>query len=427
MSIDRTVAPPIKEIESFNIVKAKKIQFPNSILFYQINAGESDMVKIEWIFPAGLWYQPAPLVAFTVNNMLMEGSEQYKSAQIAEMIEYYGASVTLNIDKDNAFVTLVCMHKYLSEVMAILEDIIKNAIFPDNELTIFKRKHKQQFLIEQSIYKNIARIIHSRMLFGKSHPYGLEIVEKDFDNLNRNELFKFYKEQYQSKHCRIIASGKIDDYVIKVVEKHFGTDPWNNSKHDFSKSFVVETEKERSIYVEKPKALQSAVRLGKVLFNKMHPDYTGLSVVTCILGGYMGSRLMQKIREEKGYTYGINSILVTFKHSGCLLIASELGASVTSAAINDIYGELEKLRKYPVPQEELQRVKNYMLGDLVRMFDGPFAQAESLISLLEFDLDYDYFFKAIDTIKNITADEIQRLSQKHIDPESFSQCVVGKM
>jgi predicted Zn-dependent peptidase len=141
----------------------------------------------------------------------------------------------------------------------------------------------------------------------------------------------------------------------------------------------------------------------------------------------MGSRLMQKIREEKGYTYGINSLLVTFKNAGCLIIASELGARFTTPAIDDIYAEIEKLRSEPVAQEELRRVKNYMLGDVVRMFDGPFAQAESLISLLEYDQDYDFFSTMIGTIKNITADDIQTLSQKYLDPATFSQVVVGKM
>ena len=426
MGINRTIAPPIREIESFNIVKAKKHSLSNGIPLYQINTGDGDLVKVEWMFSAGNWYQPSPLVAFTVNNMLVEGSQKYTSLQIAELIEYYGAYLSYNIDKDNALVTLVCMHKYLFEVLEIVEDIIKNATFPENEIETFKNKHKQQFLIEQSMVKNIARAVHARMLFGNDYPYGYLIVENDFDWLNRDELIKFYQERYQSKHCRIIASGKVDDSVIKIIEKHFGINVWNNTKQEFSRLFEIKTENERQVYIKKPGAVQSAVRIGKVLFNKLHQDFTGMSVVGCILGGYMGSRLMKKIREEKGYTYGINSILVTFKNAGCLIIASELGAQVTVPAIDDIYTEIEKLRNEPVAQEELNRVKNYMLGDVLRMFDGPFAQAESLISLLEYDLDYDYFTKIIDTIKNITANDIQALAQKYLDPASFSQVVVGE-
>jgi predicted Zn-dependent peptidase len=425
MGINRTIAPPIREIESFNIVKATKHNLSNGIPFYHLSDHNGDLVKIEWMFSAGNWYQPSPLVAFTVNNMLVEGSQKYTSLQIAELIEYYGAYLSYNIDRDHALVTLVCMHKYLSEVLEIVEDIIKNATFPENEIETFKNKHKQQFLIEQSMVKNIARAVHARMLFGNDHPYGYMIVENDFDRLNRDALIKFYQERYQSKHCKIVASGKVDDSVIKTIEKYFGGSTWNNSKQEFSGLFEIKTENERQIYIKKPGAVQSAVRIGKVLFNKLHQDYTGMSIVGCILGGYMGSRLMKKIREEKGYTYGINSIVVTFKNAGCLIIASELGAQVTLPAIDDIYTEIEKLRNEPIAQEELNRVKNYMLGDVLRMFDGSFAQAESLISLLEYDLDYDYFTKIISTIKNITTNDIQALAQKYLDPASFSQVVVG--
>ncbi len=427
MNINRTIAPPIREIESFNIVKAIKHNLSNGIPFYQINTGSSDLVKVEWMFSAGNWYQPSPLVAFTVNNMLVEGSQKYTSMQIAELVEYYGAHLSYNIDKDHAFVTLVCIHKYIAEVIEIIEDIIKNSIFPENEIETFKNKHKQQFLVEQSMVKNIARAVHSRMLFGNDHPYGYMIVEYNFDRLHRDELIKFYQERYQSRHCKIIASGNVDDSVIKIIEKYFGVSNWNNTKQEFSQLFEIKTENERQIYIKKPEAVQSAVRIGKVLFNKLHQDYTGMSVVGCILGGYMGSRLMKKIREEKGYTYGINSILVTFKNAGYLVIASELGTQVTVPAIDDIYTEIEKLRNEPVAQEELSRVKNYTLGEVLRMFDGPFAQAESLISLLEYDLDYDYFTKIIGTIKNITTNDIQALAQKYLDPASFSQVVVGKM
>jgi predicted Zn-dependent peptidase len=427
MSINRSIAPPIRDITSFNIIHAKKHELPNNIQLYQVNTGIGDLVKIEWMFPAGSWYQTWPLTAYTVNNMLVEGTQHKKSLQIAELVEYYGAYLSCNIDKDNAFVTLVCMHKYIGEVMEVVADIIQNATFPEHELDIFRNKHKQQFLVEQSIMKNIARFVHFRMLFGNNHPYGYMIVEDDFDKTNRDELLRFHKCQYQAKNCRIIVSGKADDHVLKILEKYFGLDQWNATDYAYPSLPAINTEKERSIYINKPEAVQSAVRIGKVLINKMHPDFTGVNVLTCILGGYMGSRLMKKIREEKGYTYGINSLLVTFKNAGYLTIASELGAHVTSNAIADIFTEIETLRNEAVMDEELQRVKNYMLGDVARMFDGPFAQAESLISLLEYDLEYDYFDRMINTIKNIKVQDVQSLAVKYLSPDSFSQVVVGKM
>lgn len=424
--MDRKIKPPVKKISTFNIVEAKKQFLTNGIPLLKLYSDTSEMVKIEWLFSAGNWYQEAPLIAFTANNMLVEGSKKYTSAQIAERIEFFGCQIGYNVDKDNAFVSVICMKKHVSLVLDVVEDIIKNAEFPEHELEIFKNNHKQQFLVEQSKVKNIARYVHSQLLFGDHHPYGYMIVENDFDRIDRDTILRFYKQRYQAKHCKIIVSGNADDEVIRHIESRFGTDNWNYQGSLYNPTFTSSISNEREMYVEKSDALQSAVRIGKVMFNKLHEDFVGLSVLNCVLGGYFGSRLMKKIREEKGYTYGINSLLVEFRNSGYFAIVSELGADVTSPAIEDIYREINKLRNELVPIQELDRVKNYMLGDVVRMFDGPFAQAESLISLLEYDLGYDYFYSMIESIKSIDSKTLQSLAYKYFDPESLCQVVVGK-
>ena len=426
MSLDRNIQPSIKEIESFNIINAPSLMLPNGIPLYYLNTGNSEIIKVEWMFNAGNWYQSQPLVAFAVNNMLMEGTTGYTSPQISEMVEFYGGHMGYTVDKDNAYISLLCMRKYLSQVLEIVEDLIKNPTFPQLELEIFRNKHKQQFQVEQTKLKNIARFVHSRMLFGSQHPYGSVVEETDFDKLTRDGLLQFHKSYYQAKSCRIIASGKVEETEIKILEKHFGGKDWGISETPDVKIYNIQTETERKIFIEKPDAVQSAVRIGKILVNKDHSDYIGLTVLNCILGGYFGSRLMKKIREEKGYTYGINSVFVTFTNAGYMTIVSDLGTSVTREAVNAIYDEIEQLRNQLVPDEELLRVKNYMLGDMVRMFDGPFAQAESLILLLEYDLQYDHFDEIIKTIKSISSEDILSLAKKYFEWDSFHEVVVGK-
>ncbi|HEY4788594.1 MAG TPA: pitrilysin family protein [Bacteroidales bacterium] len=426
MMVNRKISPLIKEIKSFNIEEAKKLQLSNGIPLFSLNSNSSEIVKIEFLFSAGNWYQETPLAAFAVNNMLVEGSKIFDSFQIAELVEFYGAQLGYNVDKDNAFVSIVCLQKHLEKVLGVVEDIIKNATFPENELEVFKNKHKQLFLVEQSKVRNIARFIHSRMLFGNQHPYGYLVTPEDFDKLTRDLLIRFYKQRYQASNCRIIASGKVDDKTIQLIEKHFGVDNWNYYENKAFPYFQPVTEEERQIHVDKPDAVQSAIRIGKIMFNKLHPDFVGLSVLNCVLGGYFGSRLMKRIREEKGYTYGINSLLVEFRNSGYFTIVSELGSDVTAPALDDIYSEISRLRNELIPPEELLRVKNYMLGDIVRMFDGSFARAESLISLLEYDLEYDYFYSMVNHIKSITSNELQALAMQYLDPESLYQVVVGK-
>jgi predicted Zn-dependent peptidase len=426
MIIDRKIAPPVKEISNFNIVRAEKLKLSNGVEVYSLNTDQSGMVKIEWMFPAGNWYQSSPMEAFAVNAMLAEGTRNHTSLQLAEKIEYYGAQTGFHVDKDNAFVSILCQVKHLPEVLPIVNEMIREASFPENELEIFRKKHKQNFTVEHSKIKNYARYVHARMLFGNHHPYGNMFEPEIFDAINREQLSDFYQKNYIVDNSKIILSGCVTDGIITQVESLFGAKGQRMEARPYPQ-FETKTENELHVNIDRPETVQSAVRLGKILFNKTHPDFTAMSVLNCILGGYFGSRLMKTIREEKGYTYGINSLLVSLKHAGYLTIVSELGADVTQAAITDIYSEIEKLRNEPIPTEELSRVKNYMLGDMVRMFDGAFAQADSLISILENGLGYEYYEQMITDIKNITSEQLQALAQKYLDPSSFSQVVVGKI
>ena len=135
---------------------------------------------------------------------------------------------------------------------------------------------------------------------------------------------------------------------------------------------------------------------------------------------------MKKIREDKGYTYGINSVLVSFKNTGYFVILSEVGVDVTKMAMDDILTEVKKLREKIVPNDELELVKNYMLGDLLRSFDGAFEIASSFKPVIELELKLDYYKKQIETIKSITPDEIIAIANKYLHEDTLARTIVGK-
>jgi predicted Zn-dependent peptidase len=134
---------------------------------------------------------------------------------------------------------------------------------------------------------------------------------------------------------------------------------------------------------------------------------------------------MTNLREEKGYTYGIGSIVVSMLKSGYLVIISEVGKDLEDKAVIEINNELKKIRTEIIPDDELLTVKNYMLGELLNAFDGPFALAESFKSILDYNLDYDYFEKYINTIKNITSEELIKLANKYIHEENMIGVIAG--
>lgn len=422
--LNRSIVPNIKKIERFNIIEAKKHIMDNGIPVYTISNGDQEIIKIDLIFPAGNWYQNAPLVAFAVNNQIPEGSKSKSASEIANLMDFYGAYTSFSVDKDNATIGILILKKYLSKVLPLFYEMVTEPALQESELDIFRNKHKQLFEIEKNKVKNLARVRLSQMMFGNTHPYGYVIDKEDFDNLTPERLKTFFQDRYQLSGVKIVVTGKIEDEDIKAINQHFGKVQMPIVKQQIN-NFNIKAEDNRICFIEKPEAVQSAIRIGKVFPNKQDVNYTGLTLLNVILGGYFGSRLMKNIREEKGFTYGINSLLVSFLHSGYLAIATEVGTSVTNEAVAEIYKEIKKLRTKKVSDDEMDRVKNYMLGETVRMFDGPFAQADSFIAILDYNLGYDYYYNFIDKINRITSDEILQLAQKHLREEDLYQVVVG--
>ncbi len=433
--LDRLTAPAINSISRIDIIRASEQKLSNGIPVYSVNAGTQDLLKIEFLFNAGIWYQPAPLVAGTVNDLVHCGTSKRSAQEIAESIDYYGAFLETEVAHDFANVSVFTLSKYLGKVLPVLEEILKDAVFPSQEILVNLQNKKQKHIVDEQKVQKVARKKLSQLLFGDAHPYGYYVKQEDFDNVNREDLVAFYKQYYTPANCRIIVSGKINESVASALEKHFGNwkGPAGSGEPAAGRwplasgqpSAIVNASAGRHI-VSKPDALQSAIRIGRILFNKTHPDYLGLTVLNTVLGGYFGSRLMSNIREDKGYTYGIGSAVASFSHAGYFFISTEVGSDVCGKAVDEIYSELERLRKEEVRKEELDLVRNYMLGSFLGDIDGPFHLASAFKAIMVYGLGYDFYERYIHTIRTISPAELMQLAGRYLCPDDMVEIVVGK-
>ena len=422
--IDRTQIPSIKEIQKADIIRASEFQLKNNTPVYYVKAGTQELVKIELLFPAGMWQQPLPLSGSAASSMLQEGTSRHSAKAIAEMTDYYGAFLSTEITHDFASVCIHSLNKYLPDVLPIIEEIISDSVFPEEEWSVYLQNKKQSFIINNEKVSFVSRKKFAELLFGNNHPYGYSVSADDFDKLKREAAFNFYRQSYTAKDAIIMASGNVTDDVLKMLEKHFGN---LNSETRSSKSEIEKTETAKGeYYIEKEGAIQSALRLGKILFTKPHEDYLGMLILNTVFGGYFGSRLMANIREDKGYTYGIGSAVVSFTHGGYFTISTEVGAEVTKDALKEIYFELNKIQTELIPESELALVRNYMLGTFLRSIDGPFALADRFKGIHFHGLGYDYYDRYVETIKSITPKQLCDLANKYLNKEEMIELVAGK-
>ncbi len=426
-TIDRKKQPDIKSIEEFSLKSPQEQKLDNGIPTYCFDAGTQDVIRIDCIFEAGTWHQDTKLTAFSTIKMLTEGSKNYTAAQIAEVFDAHGAFLETESERDNACISLYTLNKHLKTLLPYFTELIREPIFPEHELDVFLSNKKQEHLVAMQRVNFLAKIKFIEQLFGKDHPYGKMAQIEDYDQVDRSDLINFHKKYYHSGNLKIILSGKIKTDSFHLINTYLGNKDWRKNKAIEEKTYPIQPLVDKKIFVPKQNALQSGIRIGKILFTKHHNDFFGMYILNTILGGYFGSRLMSNIREDKGYTYGIGSGLVSMKHAGYLYISSEVGADVRKEAVKEIFKELELLKKKPVSNEELDLVKNYLYGSFLRSIDGPFALADRFISMFHYGYDFkEYYQRYFDTIKKITSDDLLHLANTYFDIDTFSETVIGQ-
>ena len=428
--LNRTIAPTFKTIDRIDVMQVTESRLNNNIPLFTLLAGSQEIVKIEFIFKAGMFYQPKTLIASGTNALLETGTKSFTANQISDGIDFYGSFLELQVDQDFASVTLFTLNKYLDNSLKFLEEVIKCPTFPEDEFKIHYANKKQKHVINSQKVSVLARRKFSQILFGQQHPYGVDVMENDFERVSINELKLFFEEHYHSANCSIIASGHLPNNLLDTLNTYFGGNDWKRSSLQVANTnslIKIETSTEQKHLIVKDDAIQSAIRIGRVLFNKTHPDYFKFQVLNTILGGYFGSRLMANIREDKGFTYGIGSGLNNMVNAGYFYISTEVGADVTSQALAEIYKELHLLRTKLVSDNELETVRNYILGHFLRSVDGPFALSDKFKAIWEFNLDYTFYENYFAAVKLVTAKEIRDLANNYLQEKDLLECVVGKI
>lgn len=420
----RTQPPPIKDAVDFNLQLKpyEKHVLNNGVDVYVINAGAEDVLQLEWVFNAGNWFEKNNLVAASTNYLLKNGTSTKNAFQVNEHFEYYGSYLNRTCFNETATITLHCLTKHLEVLLPVVKELLTDAVFPEEELSIYKQNMKQRLNVNLKKADFVAGRLIDVYLYGQNHPYGRYTKFEDFDALTQDELKEFYKQYYLNGKLVLFVAGKIPSNLFPLLNKNFGD---LATKPVPIPDIPSHPEKEKKYrVVNDTQGVQGAIRMGTPFPNRHHPDFIKVQVLNNIFGGFFGSRLMSNIREEKGYTYGIYSYLENHTHQSAWIISTEAGRDVCEATVVEVYKEMEELRNEPVDQEELLLVRNYMMGSILGDLDGPFHIINRWKTIILNNLPYDYFYTQVNTIKTVTAQELQQLANKYLEPQNFYELVV---
>lgn len=424
---DRKIAPPITDAVNFHLSLKpyEKSVLDNGVPVYSINAGAEEVMVVELVFFAGNSFEEKNLVAPATNFLLRNGTSKRKAFEINEHFEYFGSFLNRACYNETSTVTLHCLNKHITHLLPVMEELLTDSVFPEEELAIFKQNQKQRLSVGLKKSDFVAGRLIDAYLYGEKHPYGKYSSHEEYDALHRDELLSFYKKYYAQGNCIIFTAGKLPGNIIDLLNKHFGSLPFgNNFQKPTPENSSAKKPGEKTRITNDANGVQGSIRIARNFPNRHHPDFLKTMVLNTIFGGFFGSRLMSNIREEKGYTYGIYSFLQDHLQQSAWVISTEAGKDVCDAAIEEVYKEMKRLQDEPVNEVEMQLVRNYMMGSILGDLDGPFQLIGRWKNYILHGVDEQYFHNAISTIRTVSAEELQSLAKKYLQPEAFYELVV---
>lgn len=426
MTPDRQNPPRMKDAVdlTLELKPYRSFSLDNGIPVYVVDAGAEEVMQLEIVFKAGNWYEEQNGIAAAANALLKNGTTKHNAFQINEHFEYLGAYLNRNCNNETSNIVLHCLTKHLPELLPVMQKLITDSIFPESELDIFRQNMKQRLEVNLRKCEFIATRLIDEFLYGINHPYGKYSTREMYDAMDREALRRFHERFYLNGQAMIFAAGILPADLETSLNRTFGQLPLNRTPLPAILHPVVPTAEKKHFILNDPDGLQGAIRLARPFPNRHHPDFKPAMVLNTLFGGYFGSRLMDNIREDKGYTYGIYSHIQNHIGHSAWLVSTEAGREVCEATVKEIHHEMKRLREEEIPEDELMMVRNYLMGTILGDLDGPFQIIGRWKNLILNGLDADFFYDTLRVIRTITSSELNALAVKYLNEEDFYELTV---
>jgi len=361
-------------------------------------------------------------------DMLDEGTTARTSHQIALAAEGMGTGLSISAGWDGAYVGLQSLTPHLGASLDLAVDVLRDPAFPAGE---FDRVHAQALndlrAARDSAEARAGRAL-LRALFDADHPYRVP-VDGDLatvSSLTADDLRAFHRARYVAGGGACVVAGDVDpDAVVALLDDRLGD--WSGRAEPLP---GVERPgsigRPRLLLLDRPGAPQAVVRVGHVGTDRLDPDFTDLTVWNQILGGQFSSRLNARLREEKGFTYGVRSHFDFRRGAGPFVISSSLQSDRLGEALEDLRREVVALLddRPPTPGE-LDDARRSLIEGQARHFETPSALVSRYAGLFLHGFPPDHHAKFAERLEGVTLASIGAAARRRVDPRGFVAVVVA--
>lgn len=424
---DRTRPPEPGPAPTLTLPPITRGVLPNGLTLIYMHKPDVPLVQVNVVVRAGQIHDPAdrPGLASMTAAMLDEGAGGRDALALADAVDYLGASLSV---QGGAHETTVALHVPVAQLDAALEllaDVVLRPRFDGDELERQRRQRLTSMAQWHDEARAIVQVAYNAALYGSAHPYGRMSAgtPASVNAMTVADLRGFHGTYVVPNNAAVIVVGDVTlDEIRPRIERLFGA--WERGTVPGVDAPSPPRSSRQVLLVDKPGAAQSEIQIGLVGVPRNTPDYYAIVVMNTILGGSFSSRLNQKLREEKQYTYGARSSFAFGLLRGPFTASASVQTAVTDSALVEFFRELNGIRQQ-VPEEEVRRARNYV----ALRFPGGFQAVSQIAGRLEdlylYDLSPDYFNGYVQGVLAVTGDDVRRVARRYVTPDRMTIVVVG--
>ncbi len=424
--IEQSEPPPALDSNEFNFPAITETVMDNGLEVVVIEQPNMPIISLDVFLAGGSTVQPndLPGTAGITGYLISRGTETRSAQDIAGAIEQVGGAVGSVGSNDYLQLGVFALIEDADLAFDLLADMTLNANFPENE---FERERTEWISsLEAALAQpgTVARRIFDNRLYSSEHGYGNLYTFESLEAINRDDIVAFYESRRQPDNAVLIIAGAITtEEGLAYAEQHFAH--WEGSAETISYPTLPENSGQRILLVDRPGSTQANFLMGNIGIQGASMDYFPARVMNHVLGGTFSSRLVQNIREEKGYTYSIGSGFSFPADIGYFRVSAAVRNDVIAAALEEVFKEIERIQTEPLTDQEINDAREGIVGEFVFGLETYQDFVEAVASYKLRGVEMARLNRWLGHIKDVSTDDVLNIANTYIHPENFIIVVVG--
>ncbi len=349
-------------------------------------------------------------------ELLEEGTETRAARQIADLLDQLAIHYGTQVRMEQSQITLTVLARYLEPALELLADLVLHPAFPEEELEKARKRWKSHLLSQRSQPAFLTRERSHAALY-LSHPYSrVSFPVTHVEAADRGALRRAHRRLMAPKGALLAFSGAVKpDRATRLAERYLGR--WRGDAPQPDRAPLPPVpESRRVLLVHRPHSVQARIMVAGRGLPRGHRDSTPLFLANQVLGGSASSRLFLNLREDKGYTYGAYSTMKWYRRDGVILAGADVRSDVAAESVVESLNEMERLRREPPGNRELNRCRAELAGRFIRVLEISDSVADLEVSRRLDGLPEEHYRNYVQRLQRVTPETIQETARTYMDP-----------